>query len=83
MADTGTLPGPDIAGPYTWFGLVMNSERVIHRMARRRTSEYTAMVTGNVPYELFRASTHSLGQADREYDRFILSVERAMSDGTE
>ena len=82
MADTGTLPGPPIFTPDMWFGLIMNSERVIHRIARRRVSEYTIMATGQVPYEVFRAAAHSPDQAISEFDRYTLSVERAAADLT-
>lgn len=78
VADTGTFP-PESLMPSgcTLFGLVMNTERVIHRAGRRRLSEYTVMVTGQVPHEFFRASTYSPDQAGSEFDRYVLSVARA------
>lgn len=53
----------------------MNSERIIHRIARRRKDEYTAL-TGAVPYEVFRAAAHSPDQAATEFDRHVIAVER-------
>lgn len=77
LGDTGSLPPESLIPPEcTLFGLVMNSERVVQRIGRRRLAEYTLIASRYaVPDEIFRAAAHSEDQARYEADGYNLSVE--------
>lgn len=54
----------------------MNTERIVHRAARRRVAEYTiATSRQGVPFEVFRAAAHSVDQATLEYERHGIALE--------
>jgi hypothetical protein len=57
----------------------MNSERIIHRKARRDFASYTMTTTGVVPHEVFRAAAHSVDQAAVEFDRHNIALERLIA----
>jgi hypothetical protein len=78
IADTGVFPGPLLPNASAWFGLLMNSERMVHRIARRRLSEHLLCTSGKgVPYDIFRAASLSHNRAVDETDDYNLSLERA------
>lgn len=78
LADTGSLlPESLIPSECTLFGLVMNTERIVHRISRRRLAEVAVVTSGQgVPFELFRAAAYSVDQATLEYERHNITLER-------
>ena len=78
LADTGAFPPESLVPPgCTFFGLVMNTERVIHRAGRRELTRFTLVTSDRgAAYELFRASTYSVAQADTEFDGYNLYLAR-------
>ena len=77
IADSEVFPESQITSYEEWFGLIMNSERIVHRKARRRMDEFTIMTSGReIPYEMFRSSTYTKNHAKEEFDLYNLSLER-------
>lgn len=95
IADAEVFPGPVVlAGGWwsflfgrrrrlaeIWFGLVMNSERIVHRKSRRRLAEMNLMTSEEeVPYAVFRSAAYSAYQARTEYDDYTIALQRAVQD---
>lgn len=59
-----------------WFGVLMNSERIVHRKWRRKIAERVILNSDRlVPYDIFRAGAYSAEQAREECDGYNLSLE--------